>query len=348
MLEFGEVKLKNIIIHHVGNSLQEEGMKLSRGCFQFKEDIVKELLLKYFLSPFKAEDLFKFTHESDLNLNEMFTYARRIFSDPDSFFLQSINVAKHLYSKSNHHNIKGGEFYMVYFEDVILKGDVVDAIGLFKSENKDTFLKVFESGDNFELEHQQGVNINKLDKGCLIFNTGEEEGYKLCIVDNTNKGKDAFYWKEEFLKVQPFQDNYFHTKNYMKLCKDFCEDVLDQQLEVAKADQIEIMNRSLNYFSKNESFNIRQFEEEVMGQEDLIEAFQGYKTGYQEKQDIPVFDEFDISSGAVKKTKKIFKSVIKLDKNFHIYIHGNRDYIERGFDDNRNLNYYQVYFKEEN
>ncbi len=58
-------------------------------------------------------------------------------------------------------------------------------------------------------------------------------------------------------------------------------------------------------------------------------------------------DEFDISGSAVKKMKKVFKSVIKLDKNFHIYVHGNRDYIRKGFDEESGMNYYQVFFKEE-
>lgn len=69
----------------------------------------------------------------------------------------------------------------------------MDAVGLFKSENKDTFLKVYPSGDGFEIESQQGVNINKLDKGALIFNTDKENGYIVAIVDNTNKGAEAHY-----------------------------------------------------------------------------------------------------------------------------------------------------------
>ncbi|MDR0604368.1 MAG: hypothetical protein LBG80_08720 [Bacteroidales bacterium] len=42
---------------------------------------------------------------------------------------------------------------------------------------------------NFESE--KGININKLDKGCLIFNTERENGYIVAVVDNTNKGTDA-------------------------------------------------------------------------------------------------------------------------------------------------------------
>jgi hypothetical protein len=49
---------------------------------------------------------------------------------------------------------------------------------------------------------------------------------------------------------------------------------------------------------------------------------------------------------AVKKQERIFKSVLKLDKNFHIYIHGDRELIEQGMDaDGRK--FYKIYFEEE-
>jgi len=347
MLDFSEVKLKTIVIHTVGNSLQEEGMKLSKKPLEFKEEIVKELLQKYFLSSFKGQVLYNFFHESDLSMNELFTICSQIFADPDSFYLKSINIAKHLYDKSNHHNIKGGEFYLVYFEDCILNGDVTDAIGLFKSENKDTFLKVFQDDEEVEVEFEQGININKLDKGCLVFNAAEDKGYKLCIVDNTNKSQEAQYWKNDFLKIKQHEDGFFHTQNVMHMCKNFCAEVLTKEHEVPKADQIEILNRSMDYFTKKETFNIKEFEEEVMAQPELIDAFSNYKGTYAQKFDVPTYDEFDISQGAVQSNKKIFKNIIKLDKNFHIYIHGNREWVERGFDEVTGMNYYKLFFNNE-
>ena len=40
-------------------------------------------------------------------------------------------------------------------------------------------------------------------------------------------------------------------------------------------------------------------------------------------------DEFDIHLSAVKKQQRVFKSILKLDKNFHVYIHGRKDLIEK-------------------
>ena len=53
---------------------------------------------------------------------------------------------------------EAGEFYTVYFDDCIIDGETVDAVGLFKSENKDTFLKVFPSGNDFDVDSEQGIN----------------------------------------------------------------------------------------------------------------------------------------------------------------------------------------------
>ena len=58
-------------------------------------------------------------------------------------------------------------------------------------------------------------------------------------------------------------------------------------------------------------------------------------------------DNFEISVHAVKQQAKVFKSVLKLDKNFHIYIHGNRQLIEKGFDEATGRNYYKLYFDNE-
>jgi hypothetical protein len=48
-----------------------------------------------------------------------------------------------------------------------------------------------------------------------------------------------------------------------------------------------------------------------------------------------------------QKATRIFRSVIKLDRNFHNYVHGNLKLIEKRYDEATGMNYYKVYFKEE-
>ncbi len=343
MLNFKEAELARLAIHFIGNAADEEGMNLSKELMSIDEEITN-LLKSYFLKPFKAQELYTFHHESDLNLNEIYHYASAVFDNPDSTFLQSINIAKHLYESSSHPNIKAGELYISYFNECVINGEVVEVLGIFKSENKDTYLKVYPKEGGFVVEGEAGININKLDKGCLIFNTEKDSGYRVAIIDNTNKSNEAQYWVSQFLNIKPNEDSYYHTKNYISLCKEFAEEAFP---ESDKVDKIDLVNTAVDFFSKKESFNIEEFNNEVMQEPSMIEKFQSYKTNFQETNDVPAYDEFEISKPAVKQSKKFIKSVIKLDKNFHVYVHGNRQNIERGYDKRLDMNTYTLYFKEE-
>ncbi|MDR1793587.1 MAG: nucleoid-associated protein [Bacteroidales bacterium] len=345
MHNFINSKITNISLHSVGNKSAEELLLLSKQNLNLADN-VKEILNFYFTNAFKTEEYFQFFHDTDLSLNEVYTYISEIFTNPETLLEQSVNLAKHLYEQSTHPKIKGGEFYTVYFTDCVIDGKTVDAVGLFKSENKDTFLKVFPKGDGFEIESEKGININKLDKGCLIFNTEKENGYIVAVVDNTNRGIDAQYWIDDFLHVRQRQDEYYNTQNIMSLCKNFVAKELPQQFEVSKADQIDLLNKSVQFFKEKDTFNLEDFTNEVIVQPEIIQSFNAYKTDYQQEYEIEFSDNFPISDSAVKKQARVFKSVIKLDKNFHIYVHGNRQLIEQGEDSKGK--FYKIYYNEEN
>lgn len=347
MIECSESKLNQIAIHYVGNKLIEEKNRFSKSHVKNIDAAVTDLLHKYFLSPFKSNEYYNFSHESDINLNEIYTYAAGIFDDKGSFLEQSANMARHLYEQSVHPKIKGGEFYVTYFSGCIVDGEETDAIGLFKSESKETYLRVFPKNDNFEIGSEDGININKLDKGCLIFNTEREKGFLVAIVDNISKSVEAQYWKDQFLHLRNRADNYHHTKNILTLCKHFVTEQLPEKFEVSKAEQADLLNKSVQYFKDKDEFDIKDFTKEVIQEPEVIKAFKDYKKQYQYDQDVEFEDNFEISDTAVKKQQKIFKSVIKLDRNFHIYVHGSREMIEKGFDKVTGMHYYKLFFKEE-
>jgi hypothetical protein len=338
-------QIVEIAVHHVGNKTGDEFYDLSNHTID-TDDNLKDLLAIYFCSSFKSDEYYNFYHDSDLGLNEVFVYVSKIFDNPENLFEQSVNLAKHLYEQSIHPKIKGGEFYTVYFKDCIVDGITTDAVGLFKSENKDTFLKVYPSGDGFEIESEKGVNINKLDKGCLIFNIEKENGYLVSVVDNTNRGAEAQYWIDNFLHVRPRKDEYYHTQHLMSLCKNFVTKELPQQFEVSKADQVDILNKSVQFFKENEHFQMDDFTKFVIGQANMIDSFNEYRTDFQREREIDISDNFVISESAVKKQARAIKSIIKLDKNFHIYVHGNRDLIEQGVDEH-GRKFYKIYYNEE-
>lgn len=343
MLDFSEAILSQLAVHYVGNKSNEEGIVLSEREVAINGSIAS-LLTTYFTQPFKSEEFYNFTHETALELNEVNAFVKQIFHDRHSLQLQSINLAKHVYEQSIYPQIKSGELYVAYFENCLLNDESMDVVGIFKSEQKETFLKVYPEGKSFAVDRDDGININKLDKGCLVFNDNTEHGFKVLLVDNTNRGEDAKYWKDYFLNVKPQQDAYFQTKSYLQMCKDFSMEAFP---EADRIDQMSLIQESAKFFDEAESFDKIQFQEKVLQEPEIIDAFENYKGDYQERNQVKIHDEFDINSEAIRKMKRVFKSVIKLDKNFHIYVHGNRNYIRKGFDEESNMSFYQLFFKEE-
>lgn len=347
MLSFEEAKLDKLIIHKVGNKLLEDGVTLSNELIDLSgKDGLSKILMTYFLNPFKEPAFYNFHHVSSLDLNEIYSIVNALFQSIRGFTKKSKDIANILYEYSNHPKIKSGELYIAYFEDCVINNEATDAIGIFKSENKETFLKVYEEDKSYQVDHEDGINIKKLDKGCLILNVDADEGFRVCVLDNQNVNNEAQYWKDEFLKLKPVADNYFQTKNYLSLAKNFVTERLDEEFEVSKADQIDYLNRSIDYFKKNEQFNEQDFASSVFEHQSVIKSFKNYKNDFQDEHDLHIVSEFDISSSAVKRQARVFKSVLKLDRNFHVYIHGDRDLIEKGVDED-GRKYYKLYYKEE-
>ncbi|SDM78769.1 hypothetical protein SAMN05421813_12348 [Daejeonella rubra] len=349
MVTYFEATLAQLSVHRVGNKGLNEFYSLSDNTLRIEDETLRRLLMQYFLSPFeKAYEVFRFTHSSDdLNLNELFHFSSMIFDDQSAFHNLSGQITKHLFNISNHPKIKSGELYIATFRDIQLEGELVDAIGIFKSETKESYLKVNPEEGGFALSYEEdAINITKLDKGCLIFNSEKEEGYKVIVIDQTNR-TDAAYWKDEFLQLKIRNDSFNKTNITLGVCKDFITNKIDEDFEISKADKIDLLNKSMKYFKEKGSFNLDEFSEEVIGNPKAIESFKNFSREYNEEFDAGLDQPFDISGAAVKKQAKVFKSILKLDKNFHIYIHGNKDLIEKGFDEDKSMNFYKVYFKEE-
>lgn len=347
MTGIDSVQLNQVIVHKVGNPSRGEALGLSANPLTLNDPIVQGMLTKYFLGAFNEQEQYHFTHISSLDLNEVYQYVKALFEDNKQFSKQSVQLAQFLYSKSTHSKVKEGEMYLAHFSNVPFETDYVDAIGIFKSETKETFLKVFPHGQSWEVIAEDGVNINKLDKGCLIFRKKQSEGYVVCVVDNTNKQQDAQYWIKDFLQVAPSANSYYHTDAAMGMCKLFISNELQEKFEVNKSDQIDLLNRSMDYFKNKEAFKMEEFAEEVLHHPEMIETFTQYKQTYEIARQVNIEDEFDIHLKAVKKQERVFKSILKLDKNFHVYIHGRKDLIEKGFDEFSGKHFYKLYFDEE-
>jgi hypothetical protein len=338
--------LKHLAIHFVGNKNKAETLAVSDQLLELDEDTLNALQ-SGLLHKFKSiPERYCFHHASSLQYNEVYNYCKQLFESPADLLPLSASIARHLYEASVHPKVKGGELYIAFFEGIPVESRMCKAIGLFKTENKSLFIDVQPDGNHFQLLMKEGVELNKFDKGCLVLHTKEEEGYEVLLFDNQNRGEEAAYWRETFLGLKPQNDSFHHTQHFLSLTKQFITSELDKEGVVDKKEQIELLNKSLDYFRAKESFDIEEFQTEVFADDNVIGSFRDFGSRYIQSNDFDIASNFDISLDAVKKQTRIFKSVVKLDKNFHIYIHGRTDLIEKGVDE-QGRKFYKIYYQDE-
>ncbi len=342
---FSDTELVQLITHKTGNKHKNEALFLAKELTEVSEES-GSLLMEYFLQDFKLPEFYGFSYSQNPNENNIYSYVKEIFDSEENLISASAKIAQRLYDSSEHPNIKTGELNIAYFNNIQLGDEITDGIGIFKSEQRTPYLKMNEQTNNYQINHDYGIEIKKIDKACIIFNTNEKYGYVVLIIDNVNKSNDAQYWKNEFLNVKPLNDDFYNTKEFLTIAKDFVSKQLPEEFEINRTDKIQLLNRSIDYFKSNEHFNKTDFEEQVFQDEQLIDSFRNYDQAFRTENNIQIADEFDISGHAVKKQSRVFKSVLKLDKNFHVYIHGDKNLIEKGTE-NDGRKFYKIYYENE-
>lgn len=371
MLELFNTQIESLSIHQIGNMQKGEPIFLSQQAYSLNDQITS-ILKEYFLKPFrdKEENYMHFVNETSLEFNEMFGIASEIFSNPSTIHNHSLRIAQLLYEQSNHPHIKSGELYVAYLSHITLDNVKVEAIGIFKSEMKQNFLQFEQSQNQLDILLEEGVNVNKLDKGCLIFNVNEEEGYKILSVDSNRY--DTKYWTEQFLGIDALADDAFFTKKYLKMCQDFAKEVVLPT--EGKQEEILFMNRAVNHFAKNDEFEETHFLNEVLGDKvfkkefapeededeqfpregyiDLIPEFKNFKENKGKKYYIEDVSSFPIVNKAVSDMRKKIKNTIELDTNIQIQLdfinpESAEKFVEKGWDEERGMFYYLIYFNKE-
>ena len=343
MIFFSEIEIDQLIIHSVGNKLKGDSILLSDSTVVLGSEI-EDTLLKYFITPFKSSEYFNF---ADIENNEMYASIKQIFSDASNFITESKKIATRLFDEIRNPKIPGGNLFIVLFRKCIIGEMVTDAIGIFKSDVTETFLKIKPSNERFVINREAGINITKMTKACLIFNYEEDDGYLISLIDKRSKNEEISYWSDNFLDITQREDEYFQTKNTMGCVESFVMNELPENFDIAKSDQVDLLNKTLNYFNSKDNFLLDKFADEVFENEELIENFNRFKAHYEDDNDIEILEEFVINKPAVKKQTKTLKSIIKLDDKFDIIIHKDKENLIRGKDDATGLNYYQLFFNSE-
>lgn len=335
-------KLTNCILHVVGNKSDDDGVFLSDKSIELNEE-TSGILQKYLLGQVLTDGYCEFWHESQLELNEVYSFVKSIFEDNSVFEEKSTSIAKHLYACSTHPKIKSGELCVVFLKNIIVDTVTCDAVGLFKSENKDIFLRIVMDGGRSSIMSETGININKLDKAAIIFNTQAETGYWVTVIDRTNKATEAKYWTDDFLKVRPCNNSYNQTENLIAMTRSFVSHLPE---DGNKSEKALMVQRSMEAV-KASSVNMEDYALEVFKDEDVARQFSEYTRKKSEEEGLGLDDEIKISPLAVKKKQTTTLTTVKLDGNFDIRIHGGEQFIEQGYDEEKGMRYYKLYYREE-
>jgi hypothetical protein len=348
MLDFSATRLTRFAASWVGNKNRYEGVVIPKQTLVSLHDVAEELILTTMLKSFeKTEEFFYFHHEEDVSNHQVFQVCATVFAEPDTLMDQAARLAQMFYEHCENPKIQGGEFFVAYFEDLMLQGEPTSAIGLWKVQSKESYLKTERTAESFAISVLEGIPTGKPQVAALIFNMDEAEGFRICAIDSVSKKDERSFWKDEFLRLRPIEDNYFNTRHYISLASEFITQKAPFKFGFDRTETIDLLNRSGDYFKDNDTFEVEDFAKNLFPEEERQEAFHEFRDQYAKAYAVPLEEKFDISDQAVKKEFKVFKSVLKLDKNFHIYVHGRRDLIERGFDEDKGKKFYKVFYENE-
>lgn len=338
MIEIEETIIRKLILHRV--STHEHKTVLNNELIVYSEEdepMLKKMLLKPFLG---QSYTFEFQHNVDLKYNVLYNLSRQVRKE--DFVLISQEIAEHLASVSKHPNIKDGDLFIAKFDDIKFNNKYYEGLGIYKYEDKEPFVETHAVKNEVKLQFKKGIGSKKAEKACLVIFS--EKPYTLLIIDSNSN--ETNYWQEEFINHKAKNDNVNNTNTFLSLTKDFITSQIQNEFEVNRADQIDLLNKSVEYFKTHDQFKKSEFEEQVFEDPNVIDSFRRFNQTYSQENEVDIADGFEISNQAVKKQSRIFKSVLKLDKNFHIYIHGDRNLIEQGVE-NDGRKYYKIYYKDE-
>ena len=347
MLDFSEAAIEIVSLHLIGNKSRGEKAIFSDNPLELAIAL-EQGLLKFVLSPFiSKDDFYVFSHHDDAKFNEIKSYSDEILLNRELFMSRSKKIASHLYNVGLHPNINAGELIVCLFSGITLGQDKLECLGIFKSETKDDFLTYSKVSDQYlEVRLNKGANLKGLDKGALILR--EEGGSELQLLVVDKKSADTQYWLDSFLNIEIKRSDSHSTQVFLETCLSFSKSQVAKELD--KKDLISLNKHVSEYFSENTEFDRDEFFGEIRS-ETFGDRFEGYITDSLGDRDIDIDSGFMVDSKRASKSLNKIKNVIKLDTQIELKVNSQNletlDNIERGYDEDKNMHYYKVYFNQE-
>jgi hypothetical protein len=340
-IRFNKAEADGIVLAKVGNPQRDEALQTSREVSRIA-DGDRSLLTSMFLKPFKSLAGYRFHHHSDLEQNEVHACSKAIFSSPDELLERGCEIAKRLYAKSNHPNIKSGDLCITLMRKIIVDGQATDGLCILKSESVEPFLSITSSNGDLKISTEKGINPEKIDKGCLILNHQAEQGFHVLTFDRS--GGESRFWVREFLGVQPISDDSYLTGQYAEMAVAFMEDENEGEEVVQRTAA---KKRAVDYFDKREKFSLQEFEEEVLRKDPkMVAKFREQKERVEAEKGQSLDDEFGISKKEVNRARRRVGGLMRLDTGVELRLlpQFQDGVLEKGYDEERGMAYVKVYY----
>ena len=336
-------QIAGLVVHEVGNPNYEQPLNCSNELFRFKDEMAEEVCLSLLMNKVDTPGWFAFNVQSDFSI---YRHVRNILDQTEVLLEESKDIADDLYRcfEDVNPSLSGGHLWIAHLTDMPLNEELIDALVISFTSQTPDFLQFSKVGTTPYINAEKGFHPDKVDAMLVVYNLDADEGYNCKMF---HRGTRPFeFWPHEFLKLTAIRESYHETKTFLDMAKNFVKTGLPEEQNIEKVDQAEILNNTIHYFKERERYDPNEFVEEVFADNQYANSFNEFQQSFSEGTGMKFEQGFDISDAAVKKQSRIFKSVLKLDKNFHIYIHGNRKMIERGVDQD-GKKYYKLYYDSE-
>lgn len=339
-INYNDASIKHLMIHGIGNKCLDEALVLS-GSEVAISDVTERRLLVNLLKRMPAETLYHFSHDIELSYNEVFSFIKSSFETKEKFLDVSKMIAKHLFNQGVTKKIDSGLLYVAYLKHILVDDQKVDAIGIFKSEKPEMFLKLGYSDGEYSLASEKG--IGNISKGCLIVNIDSESGYLVSLL-NTRKKSDVKYWNEDFLGIKLRNDDYNKTNQIIELCGSF----ITSNEAIAKKDKAGMIDQVLSAMTIGDT-TFEKIADTVFKDKTVKEQFSDFRNRKSSFADENLNEHFSPTSENIEKQLKKYRNKAKLilDDDFEVLIKNGDGNMVRGYDEEKGLSYYKLYFRDE-
>lgn len=350
-LDFEKARIVGVVLAKVGNPSRDEALQTSERVFEV-EDEDQEMLSGIFLRPFRALDGQRFQHHAALEKHEVNGCAKAVFEDEEQLLERGRELAKRLYSKSNHPNIKSGDLCIALIEGIGVEGeeDPRRALCLLKSESVTPFLSISTRDGDLELHTERGIHPEKIDKGCLVIDHFRHKGYYVLTFDRG--GSESRFWVRDFLGVVPISDPALLSERVAELAVAAVSQPAESDDDSPPWDRDAPAREVLGFFEGRKHFSLAEFEEQALRTPEAKTRFAEERRRLEEDEGVKLEDEFEVSKRGVTKARKKLKSVMKLDSGVELRLKPKvalepDEVLEQGYDEQRGMKFIKVYFRRE-